>query len=442
MQRRFARGDHVELAAATLEALGPAPLTHDEGEFWRYDAATGAWGRLALELVEATSARLRRRAARAPENGKCFRVSASAVQGAARIARNELVSAPGRASFELARRGVAFRNGFAFVERGEVKLAAHRPENMCRFAFPFDLARGAATPLADEFFDVLFGDVSEDERHARVMLLQEFAGACLVGEAPVYQRCLMLFGGGGNGKSELLRVLRALVPPHAIAALPPHHWGERFQIERLVGALANFVDEVPEREVTSGDRFKAVVTGEPIHAERKHRSPFTFRPIAGHIFSTNSPLNATDSSDGFWRRFIVCPLTRRLDMLPGRRLEAGVDVLDAELPALVAWALEGAARAQRQRGYTIPAQSAAVVAEWQQENDPVRLFVEARAAGEVVPATAMYDSFCAFARAHGFAQMSSTRFGRRLIGVEPLRAAPHARGKRVHVRREATSPSS
>ncbi|HEY4116288.1 MAG TPA: phage/plasmid primase, P4 family [Byssovorax sp.] len=432
--RPFVRGDHVELAAATLEALGPAPTTYDEGQFWRYDVDTGVWRRVELEAIEACAASFAGARVGSGEHERALKLTASAVQGAARIARNTLVAAEGRVRFDSQARGVAFRNGFAVVRDGAIQLTPHSPESGCRFAFPFDLVRGRSTPHADEFFDALFGDVAEDERHARVMLLQEFVGACLIGQAPIYQRCLLLYGTGGNGKSELLRVLRALVPPDAVTSLPPHLWGERFQIERLAGALANFVDEVPERDVTSGETFKAVVTGEPVHAERKHRAAFEFRPVAGHIFSSNSPLNSTDFSDGFWRRFIVCPLSRRLDQSPTRRLAAGVEVLRTEHDALVAWALEGAARAQRQGGYTLPARSAEVVAEWRDENDPVRLFAEARAPSEVVPAGVLYNAFCAFAREHGFAQMSSTRFGRRVVAAD-LYTRDHTRRGNLYARK-------
>jgi P4 family phage/plasmid primase-like protien len=434
--RTFERGDQVELAWAVLEALGPASVTHDEGDFWRYDEGTGAWARVRVEIVEATLMNFAGAAVGPVGREKPLKLSASAVQGATHLARSVLVADPRRAGFDGAPRGLAFRDGFAVVRDGRLERTAHRPENMCRYAFPFDLAWRAPMPRADEFFEVVFGDVAEEERHARVMLLQEFAGACLIGEAPLYQRCLMLFGAGGNGKSELLRILRGMMPPGSVAALPPHHWGERFQIERLVGALANFCDEVPEREVTSSETFKAVVTGEPIHAERKHRAPFEFRPIAGHVFSTNTPLSAADFSDGFWRRFMVCPLTRRLDTLPARRIAAGAEVLDAELPALVGWALEGAARVQRQGGFTIPPRSAEVAAEWQLENDPVRVFAESRASGETMPALSLYEAFCAFAKTNGFAQMSSTRFGRRVMATG-LYTRHETNRSRVYIRKPA-----
>jgi phage/plasmid-associated DNA primase len=111
-------------------------------------------------------------------------------------------------------------------------------------------------------------------------------------------------------------------------------------------------------------------------------------------------------------------------------------VLGAELPALIGWALEGAARVQRQGGFTVPQRSAEVAAEWQLENDPVRIFAESRMAGETMPALSLYEAFCAFAKTHGFAQMSSTRFGRRVMATG-LYTRHETNRSRVYIRRAA-----
>ncbi|WP_437804197.1 DUF5906 domain-containing protein [Sorangium sp. So ce693] len=92
----------------------------------------------------------------------------------------------------------------------------------------------------------------------------------------------MLFGEGGNGKSAGINLVRAMFPPEALASLPPQRWTERFALSAPEGKLANFVSETPSGERLEGGAFKAVVTGDPVTAERKHRDPFEFRPVAGH----------------------------------------------------------------------------------------------------------------------------------------------------------------
>jgi putative DNA primase/helicase len=286
---------------------------------------------------------------------------------------------------------------------------------MCRHAFDFDYDPRAPRERLRGFLGELFKDASRKEGGKRQALLAEFVGACLMGTATKYQKLLVIQGGGGNGKSEFLRLARGLFPPGAVASVAPQDWGDRFRSARLVGVLANFVDEIPERDVTAGDVFKSVVTGDPISAERKHQHPFEYRPLAGHILSANVLPGTVDQSDGYWRRFAVCPFTRNFENDPARKADAATEVLRHELPAVVTWALRGAARLQRRGMYTTTKSAAQTLTEWRDEADPVRRFLVERKYVREVGATALFEEWRVFARNNGFADMSSTRFGRRVV---------------------------
>lgn len=411
----FSRGDQKELADVTLRALGPNPLTHDAGEFWRYAPDRGIWEQLPGHLVRSTAASFAGCPVGADQ--KPLKVQANTTSGAEALARDQLLSRPGAVSFGEASTGIAFANGFVTVRAGLVTVLPHAPEHRARHAYPFAYQE-APHPLLDRFLAELFADVSPAEASARVALLQEFIGACLVGEAPRYQRYLILFATGGNGKSELLRIARGIFPPDAVTSLPPQRWADQFKAIMLEGKRANFCDELPDGEIMSGEAVKLVVTGEPIPGERKHKDAIVFRPVAGHIFATNSPIRSADQSEGFWRRPLVLPLTRRFDEAPSRALEAGQAVLDAELPAVVAWALRGAARAQLQRGYTLPDSALATVREWRDESDQVRAFAIEKPIAGRMSATDLYKSYTSWARDNGVKVMSSTMFGRRLMAAE------------------------
>jgi len=440
----FTRGDHTEIASALLLALGPTPVAFDEGDFWRYNPAVGAWSSLSIPTVEQVVTTFAGAQLGTGKKATTLKINSTTVKGATHLARVALLAGEAPISFSAAARGVAFRNGFAVVRAGKVTLAPHAPSNACRFAFPFDYDPDAKYLELSEFFETVFGDASEEERADRVALIQEFVGASLIGEAPIYQRCLVLFGPGGNGKGEVLRIMRGLFPPHAVVSLPPQHWGERFQVARLVGALANFVDEIPERDITSGDIFKSVITGDPTHAERKGETPFEFRPIAGNVFNANALPGSVDRSDGFWRRFAVCPFTRNLAEMSERRLAAGAAVLAACLPGCVRWALEGAARAQTQAGYTISEKSREIVEKWRDENDPVRLFLRQRQGQDTdwIGATIFYRQFVEWARENGHAQCSSTKFGRSMTSIGTYERQDFATGRSYRRKAKASKPAA
>jgi putative DNA primase/helicase len=345
-----------------------------------------------------------------------LKVGASTTLGVEALAKDRLQSIPDRVTFEGAAAGIAFRNGFVTVKDGEIHLLEHDPDHRARFAYPFDYVRSALCPKLEAFLEQLFADVDKYERDLRIALLQEFIGTCLIGESTKHQRYLVLFATGGNGKSELLKIARGIFPPDAITSLPPQKWGDRFLTIMLEGKRANFVDELPDGEIMSGDSVKLIVTGEPVTGDRKNRDAVSFKPTAGHIFACNSAIRSTDPSDGFWRRPIFLPLTRKFDGAPDRILEAGQAVLDAELPAVVTWALFGAARVQAQKGYTTPPSSVELGKTWRTESDQIRTFLSERmlAPGETQAATA-YETYKDWAKESGHSPMSRTMFGRRMV---------------------------
>ena len=214
-----------------------------------------------------------------------------------------LLADPGHRRFIDAVPGLTFKNGFVRVKNGQVILTGHSADHLARHAYPFDYNPSLAIPNLAPFLLGLFAAVPLHEQMQRINLYQEFVGTCLIGEATVHQKALVFSGEGGNGKSAALEVARAAFQGGSVVSLPPQLWSQRFQLAALAVALGNFVDEIPERDITGGEVFKAVVTGEPAHGERKHQPPFDFRPVAGHIFSANTLPGTVDQTSAYWRRF-------------------------------------------------------------------------------------------------------------------------------------------
>lgn len=419
----FARGDHVELAARVLERLGPDPVTYDVGEVWQFRPPIGTWEQVPAHVVRNHVAAFAGAPCDVGDAGMIM-IKANTARGVEEVLRDRLLSEPGRVAFAGAPPGMAFSNGFLVVQGGEASLRAHGPMNLARHRYEFSYrpyVAGAAVadggaPMLEKFLGELFADVADaTERAARVALLQEFAGACLVGDATRYQRYLVLFATGGNGKSELLRVFRSMFPAGTTASIEPQKWRDDKHAAALEGVRGNFVDELPDDEIMGSHSVKKIVTGEPVTARRVYRDTITFTPIAGHVFATNSPVQSTDYSDGFWERPLVLILSRKFRQSAERRLEAAKVIVDAELPAIVAWAVDGACRAQRQQGYTEPVSSRATLLEWRDDNDQVRGFVADGATPGRWAAAALYEKYREWAKTNGCAVMSAAKFGRRIV---------------------------
>lgn len=425
----FSRGDHVELADQVLRRLGPNPVTYDVGRVWRYRPVEGIWGALEEEHIEHEVAGFAGFPCTRGE-GEPLSVNAATVKGARHVLRNRLLSEPGRIEFSAAPPGMAFVNGFVTVQNGVISLLAHGPMNLARWRYEFSYNPAAPHARLLAFLGELFADVQDPaERAARIALLQEFVGACLVGDATRYQRYLVLFAPGGNGKSELLRVCRACFPPGTVTSIEPQKWSDDKHAAALEGVRANFVDELPDDEIMGGHNVKRVVTGEPLTARRVYKDTITFAPRAGHIFATNVPIQSSDYSDGFWERPAVLLLSRKFRQSPHRRLEAARGVVDQEMPGIIAWALEGAARAQRQRGYTEPKSSGETLLEWRDDNDQVRGFVADQPITGRWAAVTLYEEYREWAKRNGCAIMSAAKFGRRITANGLARRERDASGR-------------
>lgn len=376
----FRIGDHAEIANHLFQALDREKVCYDMGELYRY-RSDGVWTPIPIDFLEAIVADLSGCPVWAEKGTRPLSISHGVAKDAARLLcklvkaeqKNRVfdppVSPAGRSRY-----GIGFDNGFLTIVDGVAKLLPHSPDNLCRFAFDFSYAPDVPHPLLDRFFDVVFRGEDALSRQRLPMLLQEFVGACLFGEATNYECILVLSGAGGNGKSEFLNIIRAVFPPGSTTALPPQTWGVQYAVLALAGKLANFVDEVDDKEISVGSVFKKIVSGQPTHVDRKFLDSVLFSPRCGHIFNVNRLFGTSDTTDGFYRRIKIVPFDHR--PLPHEReVKIGERIARQERRALVSWAVRGYLRLKAQGAYTDVARVAQKTTVWQIEADNVRMFL-------------------------------------------------------------------
>lgn len=142
-----------------------------------------------------------------------------------------------------------------------------------------------------------------------------------------------------------------------------------------------------------------------------YRSRIEFRPLAQHLFATNTlPVFQGGMDRGVQRRLLVICFNR---VIPNEeRVEAIGQRIGREEPdLLLGWAVEGASRLIRQKGFTIPATSRTAMNDWLFGADPVLAWVAERVrscrivgqAPRVATRTA-YEHFREWALVEGFAE--------------------------------------
>ena len=194
-------------------------------------------------------------------------------------------------------------NGVFNLESG--KLEPHSPEDLTPIQIGAAYDPAATCPNVEKFLAEVLPD-EDDQR-----LIMEVAGYLLVPDNRL-RKAFMLTGAGRNGKTTVLKLLEALMGAANVSHLSLHKLVEdRFAAAELYGRQANICGDIDRRALASASLFKEIVGGDLIHAERKHRDPFSFEPYARLLFSANELPPTPDGSPAFYDRWIVIPFPRR-----------------------------------------------------------------------------------------------------------------------------------
>jgi P4 family phage/plasmid primase-like protien len=295
---------------------------------------------------------------------------------------------------------------------GKPYLTKHSPED--RFRHKIDAhwppRNGRGWRLADLLMKLLMGCFQGTaDCHERIKLLQEFVAvaAFRLGFQLQEPKALILYGPrAGNGKSQVLELMRGLLPSTAVSAVPPNRFNDDKFVAELAGKLLNAADELSNSTALTSDRFKAIVTGEPTLARAVYSQPFSFRPMAQHAFATNALPPIRGGADaGLRRRLMILQFDRVIP--PGERIpNIGRRIGESEADQLLDFAVEGAAQVARTGTYSVPPSSQEALRSWFASVDPVVGWLEQAVdisdPSAVVRTRAAYDDFQNWTASEGY----------------------------------------
>lgn len=414
---RFKRGDHVELATELIGEIKKTcgdPVVADIGDIHAYQLS-GLWvtvprPKLSIMVQEFAGQKC---------CGDPLEVSVGDVSGATRLAFDRIDDA---GFFEAAPKGLVFRNGFVEVTADGQAISPLGEHHRARGGYPFDYETQKPPSGFLKFLDDAFRD--DHDKAEKILTVQEFFGACLVGVAPTYAKAIIAQGEGSNAKSALGICLQAAFPQNLISSIPPQAWSSDYERARLAGKRFNFVSELPQADILETPAVKAIITGELINARHIRQSPFDYKPSAGHYLCANILPATNDQTLAFWRRFLILKFNRCFENDPSKDPHIADKIVAAELPAIVVWGLEGAQRLMRQRSYTVPPSHHEAMSAWKLKADQVATFLNeamARARDTERPSEpdwtrgiAIYEKYRAWAMGGGHRPLSMNNFSDRM----------------------------
>jgi putative DNA primase/helicase len=255
--------------------------------------------------------------------------------------------------------------------------------------------------------------------------LQEYAGYTLMHWGLPYHKALFLVGPTASGKSTFLDTINAMLGENTVASLTPQQLtGERFSGAELFGKWANIRNDIPASTVENTGAFKEIVGGDPMKAERKRKDPFMFEPTAKHLFAANELPSTNTDDEAFYRRILLVPFP---ETIPEAERDKHLDdKLQAELPGVLNWAIEGLQRLLANGGFTGDRSPGQTQDTWQKWADSVSRFKQAAITdgSDEIPKSKLYAAYIEFCRQEGIpsdTQHSMTR-GLKKEGLEDGRA--------------------
>lgn len=202
-------------------------------------------------------------------------------------------------------------------------------------------------------------------------LLQEYCGYCLL-PSTKFEKSIIFFGSGANGKSTFLNVWSHVIGEENISNVSMDELGNPFSRISMYGKLVNISSEMDASEVSNSSYFKSIVSGDSIEAQYKFKSSISFRPFCKLLFAMNSLPKIRDREMGFYRKVIFIPFTRCFVGSPNRNL---YKELIEEAPGILLWALEGLERLYANNGFTSSTASDRVLDIFRKDNNTAYSYI-------------------------------------------------------------------
>lgn len=197
---------------------------------------------------------------------------------------------------------INFNNGvLRIVDR---VLLPHSAEFGFNYSLPYDYNPNAICPT----FDKMMENVTLSDPQMTQLLL-EYIGYAISGLRANYgAKALILTGGGSNGKSTFLNVIKELVGRSCYSAVSLVDMAKENHRYAMVGKLFNICEEAEEDELRKGTAvFKSIVTGAEMMVKKLYSDVVPMRIDAKLILSCNELPSSKENTYAIYRRMLIVP---------------------------------------------------------------------------------------------------------------------------------------
>lgn len=292
------------------------------------------------------------------------------------IAQHTIMLAGNDSFFANAPVGLASRDLFYRIESGDIVVEPLSPSHRQRVKVDV-VPKNEEMPMFKAFLSETFQSNVADEEEQQVTLVQEIAGAIILGLMAKHHKAVLFYDPFGRaGKGTLERILRELVPISFVTSVSPFNWDREYYLASLSGARLNVVGELPDNKPIPAAAFKTVTGGDLLTGRHPNHRPISFKNEAAHLFMANHFINSSDHSEAFFTRWLLVEF-------PNSRVRNGkpIDpdlperIIKAELASIAGWALGGALRLMTNGKFSQSTVHDRLMVQWRRHTNSLEEFI-------------------------------------------------------------------
>ena len=233
---------------------------------------------------------------------------------------------------------INLKNGTFKCNENGFEFCPFSPDDYLTYQLPFEYNPEAKAPKFKAYIEYAI-----TEKEARDVVAEYLA--YIFAKHLRWEKCLVLLGSGGNGKSVLIDIITALLGEQNVTHFP---------ITQLCDASGYYRAEIefkllnvyPETNFKGANpqKVKALFSNDPIEARSPYGKPISISNYCRFLFSSNGVSNKDiEQTDAYFRRFLFLEFNAPVPK-EKKNTNLAKEIIREELSGVFNWILEGLRR--------------------------------------------------------------------------------------------------
>jgi putative DNA primase/helicase len=293
---------------------------------------------------------------------------------------------------------VNLNNGTYEIRNGVGKLRPHSIRDFLTYKLSFNYDPSATAVMFFKFLDEVLPD-----KRVQLLIAQYLGSIFITRDYMKLEKILVALGIGSNGKSVLFEIILTLLGKENVTSFSVEELTtkEYYRVQ-IAGKLLNYSSEISTS--VNSSLLKAMASGEPIPARALYQTPIMIYDYAKLMFNANELPITSDTSDGYFRRFLIVEFNQQIPEDKQDKMLAK-KIIASELPGVFNWLLMGLSSLIENGGFSIPESVNQSVLRYRREIDNISNFIEEEqwkpCEHEIISLQCIYLEYVAYCKDNG-----------------------------------------